>query len=111
MSGDQNQFDFTDPRPEFDGATYDPAKDWKRLSTLLGKVWQCMSARDPGEDKSLGWWTLRELHLACGGSEASISARLRDFRKAKFGGHEVLRRRRAGGGTWEYAVLPAEVTT
>ena len=111
MSGDQNQFDFPDPRPEFDGATYDPAKDGKRLSTLLGKVWQCVSARGSGEDKGLVWWTLSELHQACGGSEASISARLRDFRKAKFGGHEVLRRRRAGGGTWEYAVRLPEVTT
>lgn len=39
---------------------------------------------------------------------ASISARLRDLRKPKFGGYVVERRRRTVG-TWEYRVsLPAE---
>jgi len=39
-----------------------------------------------------------------GGSEAGISARLRDFRKIKFGGHKVYRRRRgeASKGLHEY---------
>jgi hypothetical protein len=49
------------------------------------------------------WRTLAEIEAATGYPQASISARLRDFRKARFGSHTVLRRRAAeGGGTWEY---------
>jgi hypothetical protein len=41
--------------------------------------------------------------------EASISARLRDFRKEQFGKHVVERRRRSQG-QWEYRliVVPTE---
>jgi hypothetical protein len=52
------------------------------------------------------WWTLAELAEATGAPEASISARLRDFRKARHGGHTVeRRRRRCGGAQWEYRVV------
>lgn len=56
------------------------------------------------------WWTLRELSEVTGHPEASISARLRDFRKTKYGGHTVLRRRKygIGMGTWEYRLVPRE---
>jgi uncharacterized membrane protein len=37
------------------------------------------------------WWTLAELARATGYPEASISARLRDLRKPKFGGYTVER--------------------
>jgi len=38
-------------------------------------------------------------------SEGGVSARLRDFRKEKFGSHTVNRRRKAGGGTFEYQLI------
>jgi len=85
----------------FDGATIDPLHDDERLGTLLRAVFRCMSDSQ--------WRTLSEIYLSVGrGSEASISARLRDFRKSKFGGHEVERRRRgpAAAGLWEYRLVP-----
>jgi len=49
------------------------------------------------------WLTLAEVAEMTGHPEASVSARIRDFRKVKFGGHIVdRRRRRANGGQWEY---------
>lgn len=50
------------------------------------------------------WRTLSEIHEAVGGTEASVSARLRDLRKPKFGGYTVLRRRVGDPrrGMWEY---------
>ena len=78
---------------KFDGATYDPLMDKDRLRSLLGRVFQLMA---DGR-----WRTLAEIRERTGGSEASVSSRLRDLRKAKFGGYTVEHRRKAGG-TWEY---------
>jgi hypothetical protein len=50
------------------------------------------------------WWTLSELAERCGGTEAAISARIRDLRKAKFGGG-VVERERVSGGLWRYRVV------
>lgn len=47
------------------------------------------------------WHTLSELADKCQGSEAGISARLRDLRKAKFGGYTVTAKR-LGKGLWAY---------
>ena len=54
------------------------------------------------------WRTLAEIEAACGDPQASISARLRDFRKVEFGEHAVERRRRGVGyrGLFEYRVVP-----
>lgn len=50
-----------------------------------------------------GWWTLALLAERTGYPEASVSARIRDFRKAHFGGHTVSRKRAfPGSGTWLY---------
>lgn len=69
-------------------------EDHKRLSRVLDKVRDLMV---DGE-----WRTLGEIHMAIACScEASISARLRDLRKKKFGGHRVDRRSR-DHGLWEY---------
>lgn len=80
----------------FDGETYDPALDEDRLASLLGRVWAAMAKG--------GWWTLTRLRDQCGGSEASVSARIRDLRKRRFGSHFV-ERRRVVGGLWEYRLL------
>lgn len=80
----------------FDGATYDHAKDYKRLKTQLDIVRDYMLQI---EDR---WLSLANLSDCLGFPEASISARLRDLRKAKFGGYRVSRYRNEG--TWFYRV-------
>lgn len=91
-----------DAAADFDGATYDPAKDKKRLRRQLGKVFEAM--RD-GQ-----WKTLPRLAGIVCRSEASISARIRDLRKPKFGSYVVERRRlgRAESGLFEYRLLSAD---
>lgn len=79
-----------------DGATYDPELDQKRLATLFERV---KSVMQDGR-----WRTLDELRATCGGSEASISARLRDLRKTRFGSH-TINRRRVAGGLYEYRLI------
>lgn len=85
-----------DPLPHFDGRTYDGRFDHERLGKQARAVFLVMRDRQ--------WRTLHELSVATGYPEASISARLRDFRKPKFGGHVVEDRRRgdATRGLWEY---------
>lgn len=84
--------------PLFDGVTYSPVHDSVRLGTQLHRVRSLML------DGS--WRTLGEIQREVGGSEASVSARLRDLRKERFGGWSVERRRRGepSGGLWEYRV-------
>jgi len=90
------------PSPPFDGRTYEPKHDGKRLGSQLERVRGLMADHR--------WRTLPELRRALGDrdSEAALSARLRDLRKQKFGGLEVERRRRpsagAARGLWEYRV-------
>lgn len=80
----------------FDGITFDKDLDGERLSGQLLRVFNQM--RDGR------WYTLSYLATLCGGSEAGVSARIRDLRKARFGGHLIERRRRGDqkGGLWEY---------
>lgn len=92
----------TRQRSNFDGASFDAALDSERLGGQMARVFSVM--RD-GK-----WRTLSELqaviHSRFGkhDSEAGLSARLRDARKQKFGGHTVLRQRRqpATAGLFEY---------
>ena len=79
----------SDLYPDFDGPTYDPALDRDRLTKQLGRVYDALAG---GE-----WWTLADLARAAGGSEASVSARIRDLRKPRFGGYEVERERVVAG--------------
>ena len=79
--------------PDFDGATYRRDRDRARLGAQLVRV---MDALSDG-----GWWTLSALHARTGDPEASISARLRDLRKGKFGGYTVTAEN-LGRGTWRY---------
>jgi hypothetical protein len=105
----QPQPDLFAPRPElprppaseaFGGATYDPPRDYVRLTGQLLAVFNLM--RD-GQ-----WRTLAEIKAAgVPGSDSSISARVRDFRKNEYGGHKVESRCRAGtaGCVWEYRLI------
>jgi hypothetical protein len=88
-----------DDQALFDGVTFDPDKDGERLGAQARQVWSLM--RDGA------WRTLRDIATAIGAPEASVSARLRDFRKDKWGGMVVERRRRGEEtrGLWEYRVI------
>ena len=83
--------------PDFDGETYDRERDHARLGKQLTLV------RDLMLDGR--WRSLTDIRWRSGvASEASISARLRDLRKRKFGGFTV-ERRYAGDGLWEYRLI------
>jgi hypothetical protein len=69
----------------FDGVTYDEQLDGVRLHTQMNKIFEIMSDE--------GWHTLRGLSEATATPEASVSAHIRSFRKQRFGGYIVDRRR------------------
>jgi hypothetical protein len=77
----------------FDGETYDHERDSERLTKQARGVWLVISDRQ--------WYTLAALEGRTGYPQASISARLRDFRKPRFGAH-TIERRCMGGGLFEY---------
>ena len=71
-------------RPQFDGPDIADS-DIPRLTGQLRRVFELM------QDGK--WWTIRELADVADCSDQSASARLRDLRKARFGGFKVDRRR------------------
>jgi hypothetical protein len=80
----------------FDGATFDEKRDGGRLQAQLETVRQLVIEQPT-------WWTLKWLSAATGYPEASVSARLRDLRKAKFGGY-LVERKYISNGQWAYRV-------
>lgn len=82
---------------EFDGSTYHAGLDRKRLTGQLEKVRSLMADEQ--------WRTLGEIVLVVGGSEAGVSARLRDLKKEQFGSYRV-QKQNLGNGLWKYRVLP-----
>jgi hypothetical protein len=83
--------------PKFGGETYEPEHDEKRLTTLLQRVRDLML--------DCQWRTIPEIQHACGGTEASCSARLRDLRKRRW----TVERRSRGervAGLFEYRLQP-----
>ena len=93
------QFDFTPPESDRHGETYSPEFDFDRLNKQQARVYRAVS--------SGCWLTLREISDITGDPEASISARLRDFRKSEFGGLTIERRRRGEPkrGLFEYRLV------
>lgn len=76
------------------GTTFDERLDGARLKTQQEAV---LALMQDGE-----WRTLSQIRNAIGqGSEASISARLRDLRKPKYG-NLTVERRRLSLGLFEY---------
>jgi hypothetical protein len=71
------------PTMRFDGITYDHARDSARLGDQMAAV---LSVMADGK-----WRTLADIASETNSPEASISARLRDLRKERFGGHTVNR--------------------
>ena len=82
--------------PTIDGPDLEP-EDHRRLGLQAETVLSIM--RD-GE-----WRTLRAIAHVAGAPEASVSARLRDLRKQKFGAWTV-ERKNLGNGLWVYRVTP-----
>jgi hypothetical protein len=80
----------------FDGPTFNQDLDGPRLRRQLDAVRAAMAS---GE-----WLTLRQISLMAKCSEASASARLRDLRKQRFGGH-LVERKRVGGGLFAYRLI------
>jgi hypothetical protein len=72
----------------FDGETYNDSRDRERLQRQLYRVWRVLYLHRKE------WLTLQDIHKETGDPLQSISARLRDFRKARFGGHDIQRRHR-----------------
>lgn len=74
------------------GETYVPEFDYARLNGQAKRVFDLMA-----DGK---WRTLREISEATGDPEASVSARLRDFRQDKYGHLTVLAKRMEGSSAW-----------
>lgn len=87
----------------FDGDTFEPAKDTKRLSSQFARVLNVM--RD-GRER-----TINDIHELTGDPHQSITSRLRDCNKERFKvphGIEKMKPRRIGGGLWVYRVYMKE---
>jgi hypothetical protein len=82
--------------PHRDGKTYEHDRDGARLHKQHNRVLACM--------KDGAWRSLAAISTATGDPEASVSARLRDLRKERFGGHDV-KRRCLGRGLFEYRLV------
>jgi hypothetical protein len=86
-----------------DGDTFDEPFDRDRLNRQARLVWDCMS------DGS--WRTLADIAHETHCPEASVSARLRDFRKRRFGAHTVERERDTidpSSGLFHYRLVPRQ---
>jgi len=84
----------------FDGSTYDHGRDSARLGDQVLAVLSVMS-----DGK---WRTLGELAREAQAPEASVSARLRDLRKARFGGYTV-NRQYVCRGLFRYQLVASEL--
>ncbi len=80
----------------FSGKTFDKERDGKRLGPQLTSVKMLMA---DGQ-----WRTLDMINRHVHGTAASLSARLRDLRKKRFGSHTVDARYRERG-IWEYRLV------
>jgi len=80
----------------FDGSSYVPAFDQKRLTGQIRKIYNCM--------KDGKFRTLSQIQEETRAPQASISAQLRHLRKPRFGGHTVEKRRvgDSSNGLFEY---------
>jgi len=71
------------------------------LVTLNGMVYKLL--KDSGD-----WWTPQELcrallnHENIMVSDSSLTARIRDCRKPRYGCHNIVKRRREGSNAYEY---------
>ena len=78
------------------GYTFVPSRHTSRLNEQHRRVLGVM--------KDGNWHTLSAISMQTGDPEASVSARIRDFRKKKFGGMTV-ERRYVAHGLHEYRLI------
>lgn len=78
-----------------DGETYHRARDLSRLNAQARDVYEYMAHGD--------WRTLSDISANTGHPEASVSARLRDMKKERFGGFKIEKRYIANG-LWQYRI-------
>ena len=86
--------------PARDGATYDHARDARRLAGQQARVLAYM--------RHGRWATLSQIAINTGDPEASVSARLRDLRKPQHGGYKI-ERRYVERGLWEYRLVVGQL--
>ena len=79
-----------------DGETFSELRDCDRLNR------QCQDVFDVVKNGL--WITLADLAEATGHPDASVSARLRDLRKSRFGGFEI-EREYVCRGQWRYRMV------
>jgi hypothetical protein len=77
----------------FDGPTFDQDRDGDRLQAQLDRV---LEAMQDGR-----WHTLAAIAAQTRSPQASVSSRLRDLRKQKYGSR-TIERRYVERGLWEY---------
>ena len=81
------------------GESFDHKRDVRRLNAQAQRIWDCMA-----DGK---WRSLSEIHDITGDREASISARLRDFRKSCFGcTRETMESVHVKNGLWRFRLHP-----
>lgn len=99
MNGQLSIFEAPAPRAEFDGSDYSPGQDRARLASQLERVRAAI--RDGA------WRTLDEIQRLTDAPQASISAQLRNLRKARFGSCVIERRARGerSHGLYEYRLV------
>lgn len=99
---------------EFHGETYVPSRDRDRLVGLMDRVHTAL--------KDGRRWSLSELKQVCGGSEASVSARIRDLKDVRWGGNYAgvgrkirvretghdIEKEYVGNGLWNYWMIERE---
>jgi len=73
----------------FDGETIVPEEDNPRLGKQIERVYKAV--------KDGMWHSLASIARKTGAPESSVSARLRDLRKTKFGGYTIDRKRHETG--------------
>lgn len=83
----------------FDGDDYDDRRDRARL---VGQIKRVFDYAKDGE-----WRTVQHIAEATGDPETSVSAQLRNLRKARFGGHNV-EKRHEGNGLYFYRINPKD---
>ena len=86
-----------DDIPDFDGHHIDQKKDAPRLTRQLKKIVEIVTDG--------AWYTVDEIHARTEFPHASISAQLRNLRKAKFGGWAVEGRYRKNLRIFEYRFI------
>jgi hypothetical protein len=83
-------------QPYFDGESFVAEVDGKRLGDQMLNVYRVMA---DGQ-----WHSLAAIEYVTGYPQASISARIRDLRKPRFGGR-TIERQRVGGGLFRYRMV------